>query len=116
MAASNFAMAIAALLIIPYTIYVEEIKGLLVRDMHCSILAIHGLSSILLSKFQISVLYLLFVGAVGSISAVIGEIGSTALEQRRLMREIFEIEREDRNSIQTSNDLHESIHLTSSIS
>ena len=52
---------------------------MLVRDMHCSILGIHGLCCIIFSQFKISLLYLIFVGIVGGISAVIGEFGATAL-------------------------------------
>ena len=72
MATNNFALAICALLIIPYTIYVEELKSLLIRDMHCSVLGLHGIFCIIWNKFEINVLFMLFVAVVGGISAIIG--------------------------------------------
>ena len=98
-ASSNFGLALTSLLIIPYTLLVEDIKSMeLVKDIQISPLFIHFMVCTLYNM-GLSVGYVIFVAIIGSISIGLSTLMARIVEGRKLHREILQIEREDRKSV-----------------
>ncbi len=90
-ASSNFAFALASFVMIIYTVRIEDAKGLMIKDLHFTMVFLHTCACFVYNGFSASVYYLLFVGFVGGIVVVVGLFVSTFVEQRRLHTEIMQI-------------------------
>lgn len=116
-ASSNFALALASFLMIPYTLKVEAAKGMLVKDLHFTMLAIHTLICLLYSHLAITVPFLLFMVVLAVLTITIGSFASNVMEQNKLHTEIMQIESDDRKTYKKghkigSADPHEHHELT----
>ena len=78
-ASSNFALAISCMLMIPYTVKIEHAKGLLVKDLHFTMLFIHIIICFLYSHFTLTLAYTLFACLIGAISMAVGSFTANIL-------------------------------------
>lgn len=117
MASSNFALALASLLMIPYTLKVETARGTLVKDLHFTMLSIHITICFLYSHLSFSVSYLIFSWVIGLLAMAISSFAANVIEQNSLHSEIMQIESDDRKTYKNvqekpGHDPHEHYELT----
>jgi hypothetical protein len=91
-AASNFSIAVCALLMVLYFVWVEDAKGKLMKDLQLTVQVMHALICTIYTG-SCGLMFWGFVLVVGVISAYVGEFTAMALEQRKLIHEITQIEK-----------------------
>ena len=92
-ASSNFGLALTSLLIIPYTLLVEEIKSIeLVKDLQISPLFLHFIVCFLYNM-GCSAGYVVFVSIVGCVCIGLSSLMARIVEGRKLHKEILQIEK-----------------------
>lgn len=83
-ASSNFGLALSSLLMITYTVRIEEAKGILVKDLHFTMLLIHIILCFFYSHFSLTFSYILFACVIGALSIAISSFVANVMEQKKL--------------------------------
>jgi hypothetical protein len=104
-ASSNFGLVLSSLLMIAYTIKIEEAKGVLVKDLHFTMLVLHIVVCFIYSHCYLSISYAVFAGFVGAVSVSISGFSASIVEQKKLHNEIMRIENDDRKGLKSSSKL-----------
>jgi predicted membrane protein len=94
---------VSSLLMVAYTVKIEDAKGSLVKDLHFTMLLLHITICFIYSNFTMTITYTLFACFVGAISISISSFAAALVEQSKLHSEILKIESDDRKAYKMAN-------------
>ena len=91
-------MAVSCLVYCPYLVFVEKVTVALVKDSYFTVLLLHSVFGLVQNqRFELG--YVLFVGTIGYLTSSGTQYLAMVLEQKKLIKEINQIESEDRKQV-----------------